>query len=114
LRSVSKKLRLRWAKRLIGARYFVAMTDREAVIALDAADPNTITDAVALTAQAAELEAFHGKLGELIKQHNDILEAYAKMSKGANEKTTTVRTKTTNPKPGHIPASVRGTARKGK
>lgn len=110
MRTVSKRLRLKWAKRLIGARYFIAMTDREAVIALDAADPDTITDTVALTAQAAELEAFYDKLGELIKRHRDILREYARLQKGKNEKTTTVHKKTTNPKSGHVQASVRGTA----
>lgn len=114
MKSVSKKLRLQWAKRLIGARYFIAMTNREAVIALDAADPATITDIVALTAQAAELEMFYDKLGELIQQHNGILASYAKTSKGANGKTATVHTKTSNPKPGKVQASVRGASRPSK
>lgn len=112
MKSVSKRLRLQWAKRLIGARYFIAMTDTEAVIALDAADPDTITDIVALTAQAAELEAFYDKLGELINRHQDIMRAYDKMAKGINEKTTTVRSKTSEPKSGQVPTKVRGTTRK--
>lgn len=107
MRSVSKRLRIRWAKRLIGAKYFVAMTDTQSVVALDAADPNEFTDVIALAAQAAELEAFYDKLGMLIQTHKDILKAYAKEQ---DAKATTTHRTTTKPKSGHVPASVRSRA----
>lgn len=109
MKSVSKKLRLRWAKRLIGAKYFVAMTDSEAVIALDAADPNDIMDVVALAAQAAELELFHEKLGLLLKEHKYILKAHEKEQ---HAKTITVQRKASSKQPKKVQAAVRGAAQR--
>lgn len=111
IKSVNKRLRLRWAKKLLHAKYFVAMTNTEAMIALDAADPNEMHDVIALAAQAAELRAFYDKLGVLIHQHDIILQA---LSKGADAKSkTSNRARTSTKKsPRKVPTSVRGTANK--
>ena len=74
-------LKLKWAKRLLKAKYFVVLTDKESAIAIDGADPSSFTDMLALTAQAAEIDEFYSKLGELVKQHRD---AVTKLTGGAS------------------------------
>lgn len=111
IKSVGKRLRLRWAKKLLHAKYFVAMTDKEAMIALDAADPNEMHDAVALAAQAAELRAFYDKLGALLHQHDIILRA---LSKEADEKSNPVNRARTSTKAStrKVPTKVRSNTSK--
>lgn len=65
-----RSVKLRWARKILGAKFFVVLTDREGVIALDGADPNQILDVVALTAQSAELQDFADKLSMVIKDHD--------------------------------------------
>lgn len=109
IKAVSKSLRLRWAKKLLRAKYFVVMTDTQAMIALDAADPNELHDVVALAAQSAELQAFYDKLGELIHQHSIILRA---LSKETDEKpnTATRARASTKASTRKVPTKVRGAA----
>lgn len=80
-----KTVKLRWAKKLLKAKMFVVMTEKESAIAIDGADPYTFTDALALAAQAAELEMFHSSLGELIRDHQ---RALANISKESNNEAT--------------------------
>lgn len=68
-----KATRLKWARKLLRAKYFVILTDKESVIAISGVDPSQFTDAMALAAQTAELVMFRDKLEELIVQHNKAL-----------------------------------------
>jgi hypothetical protein len=74
-----RALKLRWAKKLMQARYFVVLTDKESVIALDGAKPESITDILALDAQSAAIADFHDKLGALRDDHE---RAISKLSSG--------------------------------
>lgn len=67
-------IRIKWAKKLLGAKYFVVLTDKESAIALDGAKPDSFTDILALSAQAAEVNKFYEMLGELVKQHEAAVE----------------------------------------
>lgn len=62
-------VKLRWAKKLLGAKYFVVMTDSESIVALAGVNPEAFTDYIALTAQAAEIQSFYEALGDLVKRH---------------------------------------------
>lgn len=70
-----RRARLLWAKKLLKAKYFVVLTDKESVIALDGADPNSFVDVLALTAQSAEVNDFYEILGELVKDHAAAIKA---------------------------------------
>lgn len=72
-----------WAKRLLRAKFFVVMTEKESAIMFDGANPDEFTDLLALTSQAAELELFKEKLQELIDAHT---EASAKLTGVSIEK----------------------------
>lgn len=86
-----KTAKLKWAKKLLRAKMFVVMTEKESAIAIDGADPYSFTDAIALAAQAAELEMFQQSLAGLLKQHQDALK---KLSGDSNvKKSTTTRRK---------------------
>jgi hypothetical protein len=64
-----RTLKLRWAKKLLKAKFFVVMTDTESAIAFEGANPDNFEDVVALAAQTAELENFYQQLGGLVKDH---------------------------------------------
>lgn len=64
-----KRAKMKWAKKLLKAKMFVILTDKESAIAIDGVDPHSFTDALALAAQAAELQLFHEQLGDLLKEH---------------------------------------------
>lgn len=68
-----KSTKLRWAKKLMRARYYVVLTDKEAVIAMDGVNPKSMNDIVALQAQAAEIEEFSRKLHKLAQDHEKIV-----------------------------------------
>lgn len=83
------RVKLRWARKLLGAKMFVVMTEKESAIAIDGADPRSFTDALALAAQAAELEMFQEKLGGLIVAHHQALKD---LNGEVNEPTTSPKT----------------------
>lgn len=62
-------IKARWAKKILRAKYFVVLTDKESVIAIDGADPDSFTDLLGLSSQQAEIEMFYNKLGSLVKDH---------------------------------------------
>lgn len=68
-----KTIKIRWASKLLKSKMFVILTEKESCIAIDGADPFSFTDALALAAQAAELEMFHESLGNLVKDHRNAL-----------------------------------------
>lgn len=67
--ATTRIVKLRWAKKLAQAKFFVVLTDKESVIALDGVDPNSFTDILALQAQSAELDSFMEALQELKAEH---------------------------------------------
>lgn len=69
-----KTLKFKWARKLLKAKMFVVMTEKESAIAVDGADPYSFTDAIALAAQSAELEMFNESLSKLVADHKDALE----------------------------------------
>lgn len=62
-------IRGKWAARILRARYFVVLTDKESIIYLKGAKPEEFEDVVALAAQCAELEDFQDKLKDMIVRH---------------------------------------------
>jgi hypothetical protein len=70
----SKIVKLRWANKLAQAKFFVILTDKEAVIALDGVNPDSFEDTLALQTQSAEIEDFIEKLQELKAEHDKKLE----------------------------------------
>lgn len=118
-----KTTKIKWARKLLKAKMFVLMTDKEGVIAIDGADPHSFTDAIALAAQAAELQSFYGSLGELIKEHDIVLRNISKErdGKAKNQKTATIKGKTnaksapkTGKQPGRVSPGVRKAPRSAK
>lgn len=66
---MSKKINLRWARKIMKSRNFVIMTDTESVIFLDGIDPNSMDNLVMLAAQASSLDDFIARLKEVAKHH---------------------------------------------
>lgn len=81
-------IKIRWAKKLLRAKYFVVLTDKESVIAMDGADPGAFSDIMALSAQTAEVNDFYEKLGALVKEHEV---AVHKLTGGTSEITTNTK-----------------------
>lgn len=65
-----KRIKLLWAKKIFKARFFVALTESDSVILLQAADPTRLGDAIAIRTQKATLTAWSKQLEDLIKQHD--------------------------------------------
>jgi hypothetical protein len=86
-------VRVRWAWRLLRAKYFVVLTDKASCFMLDVADPSLESDKLALHAQTAELQMFKNALDEAIKQHQ---EAVDNLTGGVHVRVS--RTKKTNAK----------------
>lgn len=82
--------KLKWAKRLLRAKYFVVLTNDAAIIALDGADPDKLDDFLVLRAQTSELIEFHTELGALIERHQAAVE---KKLEATREKLPTARAK---------------------
>jgi hypothetical protein len=74
---MNKKVNLRWAKKVLNAKNFVVMTDKESVLRFRGVDPASFTDILMLHSQAAELEAFMESLKDLQKRHNTAIEKLA-------------------------------------
>lgn len=108
-------LKLKWARKLLKAKMFIVMTEKESAIAVDGADPYTFTDAMALAAQSAELEMFQQSLNQLVKDHQDALknlsgvsnEAKTKKSATSNRKADAVKSAEKTRHPRQLKASVR-------
>jgi hypothetical protein len=66
----TNKLKLLWARRLLRAKYFVVMTDRGSAISFESADPKSLTDAVGIASQRAELQSFYQSISSLIIEHD--------------------------------------------
>lgn len=71
-----KSIRLVWAAKLLKSKFFVVMTERESIIALDGAKPESFSDLLALIAQTAELRMFHKNVGELIEAHDEAIDKF--------------------------------------
>jgi hypothetical protein len=69
-----KRLKARYVRKLLQAKFFVLLTDKESAIALDGADPDSFSDMLALNAQAAALLAFRDNLNALIRDHDRAIE----------------------------------------
>lgn len=67
------RVKIRWAKKLLQSKFFVLLTDKSSVIALDGVEPDSFNDQMALNAQSAELQAFKTSLTDLITEHDDAL-----------------------------------------
>jgi len=77
---IPRAVRVRWARKLLGAKYFVVLTDKESVIALAGVNPESFTDALALASQSAEIEMFYNSLGDLMKDHKKALNKLNRMN----------------------------------
>jgi len=78
-----RSVNARWAGKIMRAKNFVILTDKESVICMSGLKPAKLDDHIMLAAQAAELEAFDLKLQSLIKQHQRVIN---KMLGGDNKK----------------------------
>lgn len=65
----NKRLNLKWANKLLRAKAFVVLTDKEGVICMDGMDPNSLNDQFILQSQLASIEKFEGDLAELKARH---------------------------------------------
>lgn len=88
-------VKLKWAKRVLQSKYFVILTDKHSVIALQDANPDTFTDRMALAAQAGEVREFHSRLGALIKRHDAALEKLSVTSTNPTKRVVKKPVKTT-------------------
>lgn len=66
---MSKLPNVKWANKVLKARHFIVLTDKESVIAIDGMDPNSMNDLLALQAQAASIKDFQDMLNELQQRH---------------------------------------------
>lgn len=85
-------IKIKWAQKLLKAKFFVVLTDKEAVIAIDGADPRSFTDLMALSSQTAEIEMFLDKLMLLSKDHKAAVDKLTDVG-GDSEGTVTVNPK---------------------
>lgn len=91
-----RTIKLAWARKLMRAKYFVILTDKESVIALDGVNPHSFQDMVALAAQTAEVEEFYRKLGDLARVHRSAVRQLEEISGGVKrQKVTTTKNQPT-------------------
>lgn len=69
-----RNLRIRWAHKLLKAKSFVVLTDKESIIALKGVNPNKLTDVLSLQEQAASLDNFLQQLKALQEEHEHAIE----------------------------------------
>lgn len=91
----TKRIRIMWARKLLGAKHFVVMTDKESALMFEGIDPREFTDALALAAQAAELEAFQESLTGLMLEHKDAIDKLGVKSDKSKKKGKTTTRKNT-------------------
>lgn len=70
-----RNAKIAWARKILRAKYFVVLTDKEGVIAFEGVDPKNINDIIAISAQSAELKLFRKELDDLIKRHDKEVKA---------------------------------------
>lgn len=70
---MNKMFKAKWARKLMQSKYFVVLTDKESVIALEGTSPDSMNDAIALAAQSSALVEFRDKIQELINAHNSAI-----------------------------------------
>lgn len=85
---MSRVTKARWANKLMRAKYFVVLTDKESVIALEGLNPEVFDDILALQAQGAALADFHSKLGVLVKDHDKAARQLLQPKRSNNAKPT--------------------------
>lgn len=71
---VSRLVRFRWANKLLNAKGFVVMTDKESIIALKGMEPRLLKDELALQEQVLSIEDFIVRLKALQKEHIAVIE----------------------------------------
>lgn len=65
------RIRTTWARRIMKAKHFVVLTDKESIIYFRGLDPKNFDDVLMLSAQKAELNDFRHRLDKLIKDHEE-------------------------------------------
>lgn len=90
-----RRIKAKWAAKLLRARYFVLLTDTESAICLSAVDPNSIDDTLSLVAQTASIHSFIEKLQEFEKEHNRALQ---RLTKRTHAKKSVPHRRTTQPR----------------
>lgn len=65
-----RNVRLRWARKILQAKHFVVLTDKDSVIAIEGVSPTSLDDIIELAEQAAAIESFIFRLRELQKEHD--------------------------------------------
>lgn len=89
---MNRVIKMRWARKLMQAKFFVLLTDSEAVIALDGVEPELMLDVISLEAQNAELREFRRRIDILVKDHDSALAKLRKDKRATtNRRTTTAR-----------------------
>lgn len=83
-----KTVRFKWARKVLKAKMFVVLTEKESCIAIDGADPFSLTDSLALAAQTAELEMFRDSLNNTIRDHKLALDRLSGVTNENNQETT--------------------------
>jgi hypothetical protein len=93
-----KSVNARWAAKVMKARNFVILTDKESVICMSGMRAAKLDDHILLASQAAELEVFDLKLQSLIKDHR---KAVDKMLGGRYKEVTKAK-ETIKRRPGRV------------
>lgn len=93
-----KSIRVKWAQRILKAKFFVALTEKDAVIYLKGADPTTFEDETALVSQAVTIDTYIKRLQQLRRSHDQVLESKfgkkpAKSKKPTTKKATKIKVK---------------------
>lgn len=63
--------KLKWANKVLRAKNFVVLTDKESIIAVEGVKPMSLNDLVMLSEQAAAIENFIFMLKDLQAEHED-------------------------------------------
>jgi len=66
--------RIKWAIKILFAKYFVVLTDKESVIAMKGIRPDKFQDLLALKAQQNAIEDFGHKLKKLRSKHDKMVD----------------------------------------
>lgn len=72
------RLHAKWARKLLGSKSFVLLTDKESVIYFSGLNPDRIEDNILLHSQTAALLSFSERLNELILKHEKAIDRVLK------------------------------------
>lgn len=75
---MSKRLNMKWAIKVLRAKYFVVLTESESAIVLEGVDPQSMYDPLMLRAQADSIKEFQSNLADLLKVHQDRIDELSK------------------------------------